>query len=204
MPYPLITDEALKKAEQYTCEREERASKNSGRYEPREEYLLERAPIYLETLSKTYSTTLARQAAQITIMDEKRLKSEFYDFAVQYNDTLNELGERLIATSMQRAVGYHIRNPQADPDAPDYDPDAPPYVTDVMGNPVIEGGNDKLALKILEAMYPDKFGRSNNTPGTAANPFIVNLEPPPPDGGSSLPSSEPSLSSPEADNSADS
>lgn len=165
--YPHIIDEdTLKQAERTTIERERvRAAQKQGEYTPEEQETIEQQKQFIAILARTFSAEMARKAIGISKSQLNRWKKEWYPFSKKYNETLETFGERLVASTMQRAMGNYQKDEETETG----------FVEDAAGNPIVFGGNDKLAIKMLEAIYPSKFGDKKQEVGTLQNPFVVNL-----------------------------
>ena len=141
--------------------------------------------VYLKALRESFSPVMARMEAGVDAKTVRRWRRTYIEFVKEYNSVLDEMGEQLVGSVMQRAMGYYVQATEEDPKTGNSIPmwldtaqTIPKLVTDPMGNPVIQGGNDKLAIKMLEAIYPDKFGQKLSLQTPDIKPFQLTVAPP--------------------------
>lgn len=162
-----IPNDIIAKAEAATILREAKAAENNGEYTERQKYFIDNQETYLKVLSESYSPYLARRAVALSTAEERVWRNEYYSFCIRFNEIVDSMAERVLASTFQRAVGYYTHVDSEDPEKG--------LVSDAMGNPIVSGGNDKLAMRILEAAYPEDFGNKAKAAGTISNPFIVTM-----------------------------
>jgi hypothetical protein len=125
---------------------------------------LDRQEQFLFMFERTMSPQLSRRYAKVTIDEVRKWRDGWYDFGLRYNEIIEDWIGRVLSTSFNRAIGY-VNVDDSSPSG---------FEEDALGNPVIAGGNDKLAAMILKAYFPEFKDKPSDT-GTAANPLVINL-----------------------------
>lgn len=115
---------------------------------------------FLDHFAKTFNLSLSLRMTGAKSHQLMRWRSTEIGFVRAYNDIHQEWKARLITSAMSRAVGYTTR---CDPQSPT----TSGLMEDASGNPIYQGADSRLTLRMLEAHFPETY---SPTPGLVIAP----------------------------------
>jgi hypothetical protein len=122
---------------------------------------------FLDHFAKTFNLSLSLRMTGAKSHQLMRWRSTEIGFVQRYNDIHQEWKARLITSAMSRAVGYTTA---CDPSQPT----TSGLMEDALGNPIFQGADSRLTLRMLEAHFPETYSPTLSLLSTDPAARVIN------------------------------